>query len=238
MKVSIFGSCVSRDSLDFTPDLFEINCYFARSSFASLSSKPYQGSMDFLDLMESDFQKKMVKHDLAKDVFLENTFSDSDVILIDLIDERFDLIQFACGSNCTLSLELSHVIKSINDYKVFRSNSLNYLGLFEKGFKKFIKSIEVPLSRIRIIETYWAEADDKNERIDTKLSKKNNLKLFLLYSIVKKYLPDTSFIKVPSQYLITSNTHKWGAAPFHYIDEFYYYILDEIKKVPKLNEKR
>ena len=62
MKVAIFGSCVSRDSVEFMPEA-EVVTYVARHSVTSLESPHGAEGMDLSELT-SAFQERMVTNDL------------------------------------------------------------------------------------------------------------------------------------------------------------------------------
>ncbi|HEB9312306.1 TPA: hypothetical protein RZK28_001797, partial [Campylobacter coli] len=65
-KICIFGSCVSRDIFEYDEQKhFELVGYYARSSFASLSSNAMI-EQDVLDNIISPFQKRMVLYDMNK----------------------------------------------------------------------------------------------------------------------------------------------------------------------------
>ncbi len=59
-KICIFGSCVSRDIIEYDmKNNFELIDYYARSSFASLASSAMI-EQSVLDNIQSSFQKRMV----------------------------------------------------------------------------------------------------------------------------------------------------------------------------------
>lgn len=65
-KVCIFGSCVSRDIFEYDEQKsFELVGYYARISFASLSSSAMI-EQEVLDNIQSPFQKRMVLQDMNK----------------------------------------------------------------------------------------------------------------------------------------------------------------------------
>ncbi|HEC1792584.1 TPA: hypothetical protein R1734_000897 [Campylobacter lari] len=65
-KICIFGSCASRDIFEYDEQKnFELIGYYARSSFASLSSNAMI-EQDVLDNIQSSFQRRMVLQDMNK----------------------------------------------------------------------------------------------------------------------------------------------------------------------------
>lgn len=107
-NVLIFGSCVSRDIFNLEYSLeFKVSDYYARSSLASLSSEAYEND-SALNRISSPFQRRMVANDFSKEILTAGSkLEGCDVILIDLIDERFDLVVFPSGKIITNSAEFS-----------------------------------------------------------------------------------------------------------------------------------
>ena len=106
MKIAIFGSCVSRDSVEFLPEA-EVVAYVARHSVTSLESPHGTAGIDLSDL-NSAFQKRMVTNDLHGSGLerIVNTASDLDVVFLDLVDERRGFWEFPDGTTMTNSIEV------------------------------------------------------------------------------------------------------------------------------------
>lgn len=230
ISISIFGSCVSRDSVEYNKDQFNLVDYYARSSFASFCSKAYTGDLAMLAQMNSPFQKKMVERDLNKSALKNEAFKNVDVVLIDLIDERFELVQFDEHEFATRSLELSKIVKDRKGISYLSTDSLKYFRLFEKGFLKFINATNIDLAKIRIIQTYWALENSEGKSTLSEYRVSNNLKLDILYFILRKHLPKSCFISIPNSLLVANVDHKWGDAPYHYVNEFYKFVVDSLKR--------
>src|SRR5262245_36139340 len=106
-RILIYGSCVSRDILNYQRDKKQLVLvdYYARSSIASLGAQPIE-MPSAVQKITSNFQRRMVERDIRKD-FLNNLADlRFDLLLIDLIDERFNLYVKQQGRVCTLSNEL------------------------------------------------------------------------------------------------------------------------------------
>ena len=133
--VDIFGSCVSRDLLEVNKEKnFKLGTYVARESLISALSTPI--SYDKNDIkLSSPFQTRMLELDLSKEglVALENQHSK--YLILDLIDERFDLGKID-SSYFTMSGEFidSKVLDKIN-YEVIKKNDS-----FEKKLDATIES--------------------------------------------------------------------------------------------------
>ncbi|UVI36679.1 DUF6270 domain-containing protein [Brevibacterium spongiae] len=106
MKIAIFGSCVSRDSVEFMPEA-EVVAYVARHSVTSLESPHGAAGIDLSDLT-SAFQKRMVISDLSGSG-IERIVKNADeleIVLLDLVDERRGFWKFPDGTTMTNSLEI------------------------------------------------------------------------------------------------------------------------------------
>ena len=106
-KILIFGSCVSRDILNYpqAKAQFMLVDYYARSSIASLGAMSIEMPSEVQNI-GSKFQRRMIERDIRKDFLKDLARLQFDVLLIDLIDERFNLYVEPDGRVCTLSSEL------------------------------------------------------------------------------------------------------------------------------------
>ena len=103
--VDIFGSCIARDALEHSEKAVLLGRYFARSSLISAYSKPIEINADAISL-GSAFQCRIVTDDLTKAFrrFLESTKC-ADYLVIDFIDERYDVYEYSENHYYTFSSE-------------------------------------------------------------------------------------------------------------------------------------
>jgi len=231
IKIFIFGSCVSRDFIEIaSAKNFTLVKYYARSSFASLSSKPLKDDQ-LLSRIESKWQRTMLFNDLQKNVFYDVLRNDFDVMLIDLIDERFNLAKVD-GSLCTISTEYRKYQEK--KYQAIAFDSVEKFEHWKIGFKKFIQHLQRvnAVDKIRINRVWWADkiedtgffSDDYAQYI-----KRNNEILEKMYSHISKFIKASQFIDYPNDILVAAKSHKWGVQPFHYIDSFYNYTKKNLE---------
>ena len=87
------------------------------------------------------------------------------------------------------------------------------------------------IKKVLIQKTYWTNKLDNGDSIpdisDEKLKEEND-KLEKMYLFLEKYLSKDQFIMIPDRLLISKSEHKWGVSPFHYIDEYYNFINDQL----------
>ena len=136
-KIFILGSCVTRDPFELAIKKYDIT-YLARTSFASAFQKQKVYNIDISNI-PSAFQRKMVENDLAKNTESLITSTKPDWLLIDFIDERFNLFSSNNGEIFTLSPELTNNCSHNKEGEVILSNSDEFFELWATGWDKFIE---------------------------------------------------------------------------------------------------
>jgi len=217
-NLAIHGSCVSRDFAEF--ENWNVVNYQARSSMCSKTGVPTQYDKNLLSGIGSNFQKRMVEWDLASRPF---NSENADLILMDLIDERFDIFQHG--------MTVSTISQAYHDAKIVTSipgisrrverGSEEHFEFFTKGVERFSKDIDKP---VILHNARWST----HYLVDNKLRKfereefhlKNNNLLDAFSEILLEYIPFLDVVSSPDL-LISDPNHKWGLAPFHYISEYY-----------------
>jgi len=237
----IYGSCVSRDifNLEESRD-FNLLEYYARSSMASLCSDAYDNP-EALEKIPSAFRRRMVAYDFSKEILSEkNQFDNADVILIDLIDERFDLIALPSGQTITHSNELAESgifeDSSIEGFRTISQGSMERRQLWFQGMQKFLALLvkQKKLDRVIVNKVFWSSAFEKPSEttfpIAPILIDKANAELAWMYEVLSHELADHQFLEFSPSLLTADEFHRWGASPFHYCEGYYKEALSQIKK--------
>ena len=228
MKVLVFGSCVSRDIFEAPNCCFLVGQYLARSSFASAFSG--KKALDNFSInLESGFQRRMVSCDFSKSAWFFLEGDSFDGVLVDFIDERFDLFQFDDGAICTLSSELlgSGFEPAKLKGRIIKSGSDEFLSLWNKGWDRFVDLMSRVglLDRVYINRVFWAgvteDGEDFSDTYTDARIQQSNIFLSKLYSRVSQDIPLRNFLVFPQELLIGGKQHRWGKSPFHYIDKYY-----------------
>ena len=228
-KIVIFGSCVSRDIFNLPQaNHWEIVNYFARTSFTSIYSPIVRAEIN-LEAIDSEFQKRIVGYDIHKDFSEKIGLVDFDILLLDFIDERFDIFQFSDDSICVLSNELmaSGFNHKEHDGKLIKSGTQLFFDLWKKGWDDFIAQMSILglLHKVRLHQTYWASEDDKGEKFGSSMPQeyiqKNNLFLKKLYKYAQKSLEEKQILSCTYGNTVSASTHQWGRSPFHFPDAYY-----------------
>lgn len=221
---SIYGSCVSRDTVEFCADAGkDLKRYIARQSLISAFGPEAKTSLDMKKL-SSPFQQRMVKEDLNGSLrkLLPKIVQDSEILIWDLVDERLGVYRTDCGGYVTRSFEL---INSGNDEKLQKEAKLIAFGsdehfeLWVSALQDFAKELErfSYLARVRLIAVPWAEkgTDGTKTPWSHGLSAKQANKLYARYFRAAEELFNVIWIGKERKPLASAE-HKWGFAPFHF----------------------
>ncbi|GEO88697.1 hypothetical protein AFL01nite_10240 [Aeromicrobium flavum] len=227
MRVMILGSCVTRDAFECQqkPWPIELEEYFARSALASaMDPRPFTG-VD-LSRIGSAFQRKVVEFDLT-DAFpraLEE--GRYDLLVYDLIDERFDVVQNAEGALATRSSEFNSSGYDASADEVVRTATPAAFALWEQGWTALVERLSAlgRLDDLRINRAYWASEVEGGgefppvftpERIATA-----NAYLDRLYERAAKDIGPEGFYEFTDRELLAAGEHRWGVSPFHYTNAY------------------
>lgn len=231
MNILIYGSCVSRDALEFdTIKKINLKGYFARSSLASSMCEVNVTGIS-TEKISSSFQRKMVESDLSKELHKVISEDEYDLLLLDFIDERFDLWISPNGGVCTLSNELlqSGFIPPRNE--IIKSGSELWFSYWESGWVTLLDTLNQTgkIKKLLINEVYWSEktvnGSDYLPTYSTVGINAANNTLKRIYERIKCDISEAQFIKFNAAELIGAESHKWGKSPFHYQDDLYKKIV-------------
>ncbi|ELY4609829.1 hypothetical protein SMZ84_004211, partial [Cronobacter turicensis] len=243
-QVSIFGSCVSRDiveiSNNLTPCAIKLDEYIARNSIAALLSESIDHSDSDIDL-SSAFLKKCIHHDLKKTALqsLVNSLCKDSVLIIDFMDERFDVLNFD-GKLITNSWDFraTRLAKKSNQPNaVLKFDSTSKLNLWEKGFdilyREVVKKIK-PRNIFVIMPSmatilYGENGFSRFEINKYALSQYNEM-LYIMNGHMMKNYSGVTLVRPMPWMLFCDYRHKWGAHPYHYNNYLYLYFSRLVKK--------
>lgn len=229
VRISIFGSCVSRDTLEYAhPERFELKRYLARQSLVSAFDT--HGTYD-LDLsgMTSDFQRRMAEWDLRSEfaAILPTIAADSDLLLMDLTDERLGFYEMPDGSVVTRSVDLigAGIDPLLQQHgRHVRFGTIEHYRRWRTALDDFGEAIAALglRNRVRMLAVPWASRDSEGAAIDynASVSIKTANRVFPWYIRAAKRIVPTLTV-APRVRVRGSQEHRWGLAPFHYEDSVY-----------------
>lgn len=169
----------------------------------------------------------MLEWDLNKKRF---SSLEADCIIIDLIDERFDVFTngsaHATRSQAFFQSKVGPTMKG--DFRRIVRGSPHHLDLFRSGAQEFSNFLDKPviLHNARWASTYNQDGQihefDNQEKIQFENELLDNLTKILVEEITM-----AGTIASPTN-SIADPTHKWGLANFHYIPEYYLALDDQL----------
>lgn len=231
MKVFVIGSCISRDAfaLPEAEGVAEISHYSARSSLAVLPTGRVRVPLQVQN-MPSPWRRRMIEADHRKSLLQALASVPSDLVLLDLIDERFNLLEIA-GALATLSVEYMAVVPKPFAGTVIASGSDRHVKLWNAGFALLMDRLREAgrLDRLRVNRVYWATHDNSGAPLSDPSQERiaaANAFLEGRYADIARHLGSHVFFEYPAELMVADRGHKWGLSPFHYLRKFYLAQLD------------
>jgi Family of unknown function (DUF6270) len=184
----------------------------------------------------SKFQRRMVERDMRKDFLNDLAGLQYDLLLIDLIDERFPLYVEPDGRACTLSIELSSsgFPGDFGSGSRVHSGSQEFWRLWEAGWLILVDKLRRlgGLDRLRVNEVFWASRTEKGGNFEPhySISQIDSANQFLsrMYQRISGDIPSNQFLRFDQGLMVGSIAHKWGISPFHYVDNYYHAAIQQL----------
>jgi Family of unknown function (DUF6270) len=244
-RLLIFGSCVSRDILNYQQDKTQLVVvdYYARSSIASLGARPIEIPPTVQNI-RSKFQRRMVERDIRKDFLNDLAGLQFDILLLDLIDERFNLYIDPGGRVCTLSSELLSTGfpgDSTGGSRV-HSGSEEFWRLWEAGWLVFVNKLRGlgVLNRLLVNQVFWGSRTENGGNFEPHFSSKHidsaNQFLNRMYQRISADIPPEQILRFDHRLMTGSIAHTWGISPFHYVDAYYHSAIQQLVAWPSLKQ--
>ncbi|WP_018237849.1 DUF6270 domain-containing protein [Ensifer sp. BR816] len=251
-QVAILGSCVTRDAFEHLNEV-EISFYLARSSLTSIYAPPWDFTATDEELQvegKGVFENRMLRHDLRKEAAGIIRVSADVPLVVDFIDERFDLF-LAGGSVITRSnlLQLTPYGRRLEGVQLLRRVEPEAMHIWEQAALRFLGDLQGrPLILHRAL---WAECyrnDDTGEisrfgEADLKIVMQQNQLLNKYYDFITTNYTNVQTV-APAPELVYSNfAHRWGRDFFHFSDDYYRDIAGKIattlvaKRQPATNDR-
>ncbi|MBM7824608.1 hypothetical protein JOD55_000435 [Arcanobacterium pluranimalium] len=237
-NVFIYGSCVSRDVVRVAAEKHNLVAtdYHARSSWVSKFSPPTQ-LPNVASALTSPFQQRMVNNDFQSIKFDETPMTSSDIVLLDLIDERYGVFVSPNGY-ITSSTELynSQWLKHMYHGDLIQFGTRTHFELFKKASLDLLTHLNG--AKTLLIKSDFASKTDLDESVPYVLGRSAE-EWADIYQPYYEHLSQLgmTILDVPSELCLATKNHLWGLAPFHYIDAFYLWVASHIAKQPKLTAK-
>lgn len=235
---------MSRDLLEYSKNI-ELIYYIARQSVVSAVSASIPVCESEIRL-DSAFQKEQVFNDFNKLTFTLLRHKKSQYMLIDLVDERFQLAKYK-GSYVTYSLECQksgllpeHVSFARKEsvclnsgeisYKIDGKNLDEFLDKFCDKLMTLYSAKQIILHRVYGAECYIDDSGEVHpfdQNTVGRVKHDNYLYEYMYEYIHNKFQRKTCNIDISRGYYAYQK-HKWGLSPIHFQKEYYQKVLSEI----------
>jgi hypothetical protein len=236
-RIFVYGGCVTRDAFEHMKDEHGLGQYVARQSLISAASAPLININT--DVLTTNFQHRSVKGDLHSSLhpLIIDQGPTTDLFLFDILSERLGVYRVPGKRYITKSVELSKtgLTKTIPGGAVtIRFGTDEHYALWKLAADKFIRKLKLAgiFDRTLLFEAPWTDVTDtgapvpRYRNIDADTA---NTRYTRYYAFLRKRGVRTSTI--PSELAVSSEKHKWGPAPYHYVDEAYLWMKQEALKV-------
>ena len=242
-RVAIIGTCVSRDLWRMAGAPTDDLLYISRTRLPSLFARSPKG----LVLPQGappglrPNPARALRADLSKTGLDEIIRFRPDIVLLDYMDERLDLL-VGEGGVVTASAELEESgWDGLEPIKTMRridalgdADSLLWRRALGALSTLFMPGEALSSARPILHEAAWAnESRDSagkrqdlgpymeitNGRIASRAA--HNERLQWMYALTRAHMPRLEIVKPPSELVISDPDHFWGPNPGHYIKEYY-----------------
>lgn len=230
MRLAIIGSCVSRDALAYPHGMdLDLDHYAARTSLGSAFGPGPVPGVDASPI-ESAFQRRMVEADRDKTLPAYVRRGRYDVLLVDLVDERFDLVVMPDGSVATRSNEYLKAAVRVPGRRV-PSGGPEFRERWAAGWEAFLAAVDAAGRRDTVLvnQVRWADTLDGGgplpDRFDPAATARANEFLAWAHGRMRQDLPARQFLEFGDDDLVAATEHRWGISPFHFTDRYYARLL-------------
>lgn len=237
LNVTVYGSCVSRDLVALQKKTMNCIDYVARQSLISAASKAQEPMLD--TELSSKFQNEMLAGDFRSDAFqrLHTNATESDLILIDIIDDRFGVYPFG-ESYITPSAEFaqSGVRQSLQLGTHIPFGTDEHFELWMPAALAMKQSLSENMAKCFVLSAPFTDASLDGTIVPEALSR-NATVWNQQYARYYDHLGSIGFnvIRLPSKMAVSTKYHQWGVAPFHYVEGAYGWWFDRIvETMPKM----
>jgi hypothetical protein len=224
-SVAIFGSCVTRDLFEHPELRPALSVYGARSSVISVVSPPVPIDEQHV-VLSSGWQRRCVLADFQKTFFTSLAEARPDWLVIDLIDERFDLLRCA-GSLVTRSsaFQASGYAETAGvELTQLRRMSAEGDGLFDQAAGEFAARVlrvlpadHVILHRARWCCSYRANGETLSLPDDRlPLCHAQNAMLDHGYDALADAFGQQAQVVDHEARSLADADHQWGLEAYHY----------------------
>lgn len=235
LNVFLYGSCVSRDTAEFMEGSWVRSGYIARQSLISAMNSKVP--MPRPSGLTSKFQNSMVEGDFASSLpsTLRHASESIDRLVIDLVDERLGVYPYPENRYLTFSNELhqSGLMNNMKGRQAFVpfGDDLHF-ELWSSAAQSFTDLLVEAslLAKSRVIVAPFVDHTLEGESVTQTrdLSAKVWNERYIRYYDLLEEL-GFNLVSIPEESVLSTETHKWGSAQYHYVDSAYKVLASKIE---------
>ena len=238
MRLGIFGSCVTRDLFEDPALRPALARYASRSSLISAVAAPV--ALDAARVrLDSAFQRRCVIEDFGKRFLAELEGDRLDWLVIDLIDERFDVLRTPESYVTCSSAYSSAGLQDGDGFARVRRLTGEAAALVECAAREFADRVTAVLAPERIVlhRAHWMTAYRDGDRVApfdpdrADFAGHHNAALDHAYDVLEQQLGGrAATIDLDGGYLADAR-HHWGLEPYHYEPAYNAAALQRLRAV-------
>ena len=240
VRIGIFGSCVSRDLFEdpsLRPSLAQ---YTSRSSVISVVAEPVAIDPEAIRL-DSAFQRRCVIEDFGKTFFAQLAEANVDWLIVDLIDERFEVVRtddscvtrssayVGAGLDATVGADRARVRRLTDEADALLAESL-------RSFAERVTAV-VPPERVIVHRAGWltryrdgdAISDFPEDR--AAFAERHNDVLDRAYDHLEAHLGGAATIALDRGRFTADAGHRWDLEPYHYEPAYNAEAIDRLRSL-------
>lgn len=217
---------------------------YQHSSIISIMSEKGHGMKE----MPPGFKGMMVKRDWNRDVTARIKQGKVDYLLIDFIEERYDLLRFPNSTYITYSDALQETMAETDSECIIKRNSIECAQLWQKSCKSFIallkeylKAKQVILVKLYLAE-YYGTYGKETQYGNVEDIRKMNALLDGYYNFFEEHFEGIQVVEISDKYFYTDKGLKYGCLPWHLNKyahyEIQYQIRNVIERLSSMQEKK
>lgn len=240
VRLAIWGSCVTRDTLEVAAHSFGTPQYHARTSWVSQASGSAVPPVPVPS--GAGFGERMVREDLTSAVVGLVDTAQPHVLVIDLIDERFDVVDVAEGrytvsdyvGRAGLEAELRERASRVSRFRD-EDRQADFAEAVDRLAPELLKKL--PDTRIVLHQAWFTarSADPDAQQFYASapaVTAWANNRLAGHYATLRgAFAGRLHVVEAPRELLIGDPAHRWGLAHYHYVPGYYESVLAQLEGI-------
>ncbi|WP_193105882.1 DUF6270 domain-containing protein [Brachybacterium sp. FME24] len=235
-RVTIYGSCVARDSVDLAGgSQLTVADYIARQSLIS-AGQDAAARFPADPQVSSRFQRRMMEADFSGDLEtrLDAIAARTDLLLWDLTDERHGVHVFDDGTVVTRSIDLTavpEVLAVVDEAHHVAFGTDEHFALWSpraEQFRDHLRQLDL-VDKTVVLQVPWALVTTDGRETPVSMGT-SAIEANEAYRRYYERLRELGFTLLEMQPLgvLADPEHRWGLAPFHYTQDVYEEIIQRV----------